>query len=743
MMMPANQLQPDEQEAKARQRASLEAVMVGRLKAAMDARKASGIETIWQEDDDQYNGVDESNPPDAAATDKSFSQRGAPARSTSGRSRVYLNITKPKTETAVSRVQEMLLPTDDRPWAIEPTPVPEIERAAEGLDDRQITLADGNTAPAQAVAIAVKAKAQESATKMQDQIEDWLIEGRVYAEKRRAIRDAGRIGSGVLKGPYPVMRQDRKWLQGQDGMMTVSVEERLAPTSRCISAWDLFPDPSCGERIHDGAFVIERDYLTAKTMRALAALPEYDAETLAEVLAQGPQKASRWDDRAQRDRPGQIKVSETETFEAFYYYGDIPPEQLLSGDWDIKGLVDSADPSERAEQIKSAVMLTTIPVVATMVNGRIVKVGMNPLEAGEFPFDVFAWEPVDGQVWGRGIPRKMAPAQRMLNAATRAMLENAGMSSGPQVVIAKGVVEPLNGVYEIAGRKLWAFTPSDDIKDVRQAFQSVMIGSAQKELQAIIDFALTMSDQLSNLPLLMQGGIGSAPDTVGGMAMLQSNATSPLKAVAKQYDDAIVVPHMSRYYDWAMQDPAVPQECKGDSQIKARGATALIQRDMLAQFLPQLLPLVKDPAFNIDPAKYIDELLRSNKFTPSQLKLSDEQIQERDQAAQEAPPPQDPRIEAANIRAQSATQEIESRAASDEQERQFKAQEAELQRQHEAMLADVEFQIQSLEFAGQKDITFEQLRVMLATKSMDIRNKREMAAAEFDFARTDGEGRGI
>ena len=36
----------------------------------------------------------------------------------------------------------------------------------------------------------------------------------------------------------------------------------------------------------------------------------------------------------------------------------------------------------------------------------------------------------------------------------------------------------------------------------------------------------------------------------------------------------------------------------------------------LANFLPQLLPFVKDPAFKLDPEKYVAELLRNNRFSP-------------------------------------------------------------------------------------------------------------------------------
>ena len=60
-------------------------------------------------------------------------------------------------------------------------------------------------------------------------------------------------------------------------------------------------------------------------------------------------------------------------------------------------------------------------------------------------------------------------------------------SAGPQIVTAKGLIEPWDNQYTIQGRKGWHFTPSEIIDDVRKAFGHFVIESAQQQLQAIID----------------------------------------------------------------------------------------------------------------------------------------------------------------------------------------------------------------------------------------------------------------
>lgn len=726
-------------EERARQRAALQDLVASRLRRAVEARLMSGIEDIWQEDDDQYNGVELDDTPANEPPKAVSGGMRATAAAVARRSRIYVNITKPKTDVGVARVQELLVPHDDKPWEIGPTPVPELDEAVALNDQRMLTMRDGQQKPAADVARALLVKAEESATKMSDQIEDWFVEGRVYAQLRRVIHDAGRIGSGVIKGPVPTMRKDRKWNVLAEA---VEITERLAPTSKAISAWDFFPDPACGEDIHEGGYCCERDYLTARSVRELAKLPDADAAAIAQILKEGPRTGGRYDDRYRREKRGQVATFDSDTFETFYYYGDIPPETLIAGGWKVVGLLDAEQPEDAAAQIDQALQLTTVPVLVTVINDRIVRITMNPLETGEFPYDIFVWEPVEGQPWGRGIPRKMAPAQKMLNAATRAMLENAGMTAGPQIVIDKERIEPANGRYEIVGRKLWYWKPGTEVKDVRFAFQSVEIRSVQAELQAIITFALEMADQLTNLPLLMQGDMGAAPDTVGGMAMLEANAVSPLKVIAKAFDDRLVIPHLSRYYAWGMQDPSVPTEAKGDCQVRARGASALVLRDVYASILPQLLPFVKDPDFRLDPEKYIEQLLRSNKLDPKLLQLTKEQAEQRAQAMAESPPVA-PQVEAARVRQETMREQDQRAAERQERELAWKTEQAELDRIFEKYVKELEFDIQAMEFAGQKEISFEQLRAMLASKALDVKTKRELFAAERQFAVTEGEGRGL
>ena len=52
------------------------------------------------------------------------------------------------------------------------------------------------------------------------------------------------------------------------------------------------------------------------------------------------------------------------------------------------------------------------------------------------------------------------------------------------------------------------------------------------------------------------------------------------------------------------------KEIKRDFQIDVRASSALVERDAQQQFLLTLLSVAKDPAYEVDPAKLMFELLK-------------------------------------------------------------------------------------------------------------------------------------
>ena len=113
-------------------------------------------------------------------------------------------------------------------------------------------------------------------------------------------------------------------------------------------------------------------------------------------------------------------------------------------------------------------------------------------------------------------------------------MNNAGIAGGPQIVFRKNGLRPLDGKWEVRPLKFWE--AEDDQADVSKAFTFVTAPMLIEELQSIIQMGQKFFEDVTGLPMLLQGQQGTAPDTVGGMTMLNNNATSVLRRIARLFD---------------------------------------------------------------------------------------------------------------------------------------------------------------------------------------------------------------
>lgn len=567
--------------------------LLSKRKEAVAGRAGCGIEGEWTEDEEHYQGIDAANRAFVATGNLLRAKNwatgyGSADTKQQSRSVIFLNITRPYVDAASARVADMLLPTDDRSWAIKPTPLPRLSPA------KMMEL--GGVESANKAIEASQEIAKIAAEQMQGEIEDCLNESNWHGEVRQVIEDAARIGSGVLKGPFPVKRSARMYQQ--DGGISILTEiEEIKPGSKHIDPWNLFPDPSCGESIHNGSYVWEREYLSARQLRDMVGMPGYDSLAILKALKEGPQLSKE-------TNANQINTKADEQFEMWIFYGTCDADDLESVG------VETEDETPKAS------------AMAVIVNDQLIKCALNVLDTGEFPYDVLAWQRRPGMPWGMGVGRQIRTPQRMLNGSCRAMMDNSGLTASPQIIIGNGV-SPADGEWSIRGGKLWR--AEADTQDVRAAFHAFVPPSVQAEMMNIINFALKVAEDVTGLPAMLQGIRGDAPETLGGMQMQNNNASGVLRRLAKRFDDYMTSPHIRRYYDWMMQH-SDREDIKGDFQVDVRASSALVERDAQQHFLMTLLQASANPAYGLDPAKLATELLKGQRYDPKRVQYDPERL---------------------------------------------------------------------------------------------------------------------
>lgn len=686
-------------------------------------RYAAGVDKRWLEDLDQYNSKDQVNR--AASQMMTSVEQGYPVttqHSKPHRSTVFIGMTRQKTNAAEARVADILLPTDDRNWGIQPTPEPVLmgmtqdENPAIDPNTRQpVTDPNGQPLRKKDLARAVMEMARKKADAMQTEIDDQLVQCDYNGELRKLIHDSAVLGTGVVKGPVVTNRTRKAWHAMTDGygetVQQVEIVAELSPASFRVDPRNCFPDPGCGENIHDGKGMFERQKLTAKQIRDLAKQPGYMRSQLRKVLEEGPKRSATFQELENEETRDLAR----DTYEMWEYWGEVDHEDLEAAGINV-GEKD---------------VLRSLSACVVMINNTVVKAYMNPLEDGALPYDFYVWEKVAGSCWGYGVPYLMRAQQKVLNAAWRQMMDNAGVSSGPQIVMNPNVIQPADKQWQLSSRKIWFAT--DDMDDVRKAFATFEFNSHQPELQSIIKMASELADAETGVPTIMQGEKGAAPDTVGGMQMLMNSANVVLRRLVKQFDDMITRPHIRRYYDYNMlynED----EEIKGDFQIDARGSSALLIRDIQNQAILNLLAAAANPVFGmyIDPQKLFEKALQAQHIDPAEIFKSPEEIEQikeqQKQAATQQPP--DPRIAAAQIRAQADAQRMQAQNQGDMAELNVRLaiKQADIAARREEL--GMQRELEMLKLANSQHLTLEQIKAKLADTAIRERGKRELFAAE-------------
>lgn len=703
------------------------------------------------------------------------------------KSTVFLRLTARYVDAGTAKLTEILLPPDDKAFSLKETPIPDLIKAkgnnsqivhdelgnipltrpakpGEVTPAVQIPPTTGAAAtagalpapaaaqPATAAAPAVGAVpagaegaapaapppprvpltvadvakeaielARGKAKLAETRIWDWMVESCYTAEVRKVIFDAARLGTGVIKGPFPKVSEGvmvNATTQGSDDV-DVAIKREIKPGVVWVDLWNCFPDPSCGENIHSGDHFFERDWMSTTQVRALKKLPGYIDKQIDLAIEQAEDATMVAGSANQTKTAPGADSSRKGRHEIWYFYGvmkrdEINCARVASGQ---KPLNKYDIPDSQKE----------VHAIVTMVDDIVVRAVLNPLDSGRFPYNAMPWQRRTGYWAGIGVAEQVRAPQRILNAAARAMLNNAGKSSGSQIVIDQASIKPANGNWAMEPDKIWYKTGDAAADDVRKAFYAFDIPNMTDEMLKIIEFAERQAESVSSIPLVTQGQSGkTTPDTFSGMQLQDNNANQLLRSIGYNFDDYITEPLVRGFYEWLLLDPKVPTEEKGDFKIDAHGSVALVERAIQDMTLASLGSVVLNPAFGVSPRKWMTEYLKSRRLVPQNIQYSEEEQQKIDST----PPPEPPQVQAAKILAASRTQIAQGALGLDQQAAQADAQLSadELALRREEMQAKRELAM--LDYANKNNMTLTQAKTELAKVAMTLQAQRELAAAD-------------
>lgn len=714
----------------------------GKLQRLFDAQvsKRGDLEKRWLEDLRQYNGLYD---PDIAS-----------ALQSSKRSQAFINVTRPKANKFEARIGDMLFPTDERNWGICPTPVPEL--IDQHTDRNPMTMNDGTpiTVNGQPVTPAdaaddIMTQAKKKAEAMQREIDDQLRECNYNGVGRDVIHSAALLGTGVLKGPVIIGRTKKSWRKITDEVgaeaQVLEIVDEHRPVAECVDVWNFYPDMNA-RTIEDAEFVFERHYMTRRQLRSLKKRPGFMGDQVDMLLktVEEPRTTSSFMSEL-RSLTGAAPDDFSGRFEIIEYHGPITMSDLEACGCQMEEGTDLTDEVE---------------AVVWFADGVVLKAVLNPLDTDERPYSVFCCEQDDTSIFGVGIPRLCRHQQQVINSAWRMAMDNAGLSTGPQIVINEKIIRPADGDWSLTPRKLWIL--NDPQAPINAAFASFEINSHTQELLAIINQAKAMVDDESGVKPADQSDQGVAPRTNLGIAMMMNVHNIDTRRSVKNWDDRITKPFIGRMYDWNMQYND-NEEIKGDYRIDARGSSALLVREMQQQALMQLSQVAMAPPF-APMTKWGDmyrKIVSSMQVDPDALIKTDDEIQLEQQKAAEQPPQMPPEIQMQMQKMQMAQQEAQARLALEAKKLDAEIMKIQNNAQNDAMDSEVarlqiqrdfaQFQfemekqarVEQLEMAkmaNERQSTIEALQAQLGMKKLDLDSKHQLFNAEAALKVRQGSG---
>ena len=503
-----------------------------------------------------------------------------------GGSEVYAMLTSVKCRAAGSWVRDVMMGQgSEKPWTIRPTRNPELPpqvseqivqeaakpiqaamMAGQQVSDAEILQLMG---PMRDAAMEqLREQARQMAERMEAKMEDQLSEGGWLQALDAFIDDITTFPAAIIKGPIVRNKPMLKWAQGPDGQYVPDVKTVLKLEWERVSPFMIYPSPAA-TGVDDG-YLIEKHRMSRQDLSDLIGVEGYDDAAIRRVLDEyGRGGLREWltNDVAQASATGlsttSIGLNPDDLIDALEFWGPVQGKMLLDF-----GMPEESVPDPTKEY----------HVNVWVVGTYVIKAMLNYDPMHRKPYYKASYEEIPGAFWGNSVADLVRDAQTVCNASARAIVNNMGIASGPQVVVNVDRLPAGEDITQMTPWKIWQVT-NDPLGNNQTPVMFSQPDSRVMELMGVFEKFSQLADEYSGIPRYMAGDAsGNAGRTASGLSMLMGNAGKSIKQVISNIDTSVLSPMLERLYYYNMRYAEDP-ELKGDVNIVARGANSLIAKD--------------------------------------------------------------------------------------------------------------------------------------------------------------------
>ena len=457
------------------------------------------------------------------------------------------NIVRNKCDKAVSNCVEMQFAGGDKNWDLFPP------------SDAQ----DPETA--------------ERCRKMERVIEAQLAATKYGMNCRRAMEDRVIYGSGIIKGPVNTGKRKIVYEQAAQDMWVPKVSNDYTPKVTRVVPWRFFPDMSVTD-FNECEDAIEVHPMSSLELSQYIDHPGFDGETITGILngydgSQGI-KAKDYNDTytgVTEEIWNRNPYLYKDKYCVLEYHGPVTYD-------DIEKLGLSPTYESPTKEYFGEVWVCC---------GKVIRMELENIEGYyETPYSMSVWKRDPKNVFGFGHPLLLADAQQVVTQSYHMILDNAALTSGPQVAMFKKYIQPIDGNWNIEPNKIWYLTDaSQKIEDAIKFFTPTnTIGSIMPVLQLARQFG---DEESFTTSVSGDMASGQNQETATGQLVMNNNSNALLDFASEEWDDQVTEKHIRRMYAWNMQYNS-RDDIKGDFVVDVKSSSEYKNKQMYIRDLERL-----------------------------------------------------------------------------------------------------------------------------------------------------------
>jgi hypothetical protein len=408
--------------------------------------------------------------------------------------------------------------------------------------------------------------AQARADRMKLKIQDQFVQGGWDNAFNDFVTDLVTFPCAFVKGPVVRRQRALGWKVSPNGQTMVEPIERLGPEYERVDPFRIYPEPGI-ENMNEG-YIFEHHRMSRMELSDLIGVPGYDEDAIRAVLEAGNTQSWISEDieliKDEEERKYYSYMRPTAEFDALEFWGKISGKMLI--EW---GLTEEEVP-DSAREYDANVWL---------VGNYVIKAVLNYDPLGEKPYTKTSFIKCPGAFWGKGIPKIIEDLQGVCNAAARALVNNMGISSGPQVEVNLERIPANEDITQLSPWKIWQVT-NDPLGSSAPAIRFTQPDSRAAELMGVYEKFSALADDHSGIPSYVYGDLNvkGAGRTSSGLSMLMGAAGKGIRQVVMHIDSDVVKPIVQRQFVYNMRyDP--DESIKGDVEVVAKGAINLAVKE--------------------------------------------------------------------------------------------------------------------------------------------------------------------